>query len=254
MIIENNIIKNNRFGIALLAGGINAYINNNIIDSNNTQGNPNLGGSGLNFAGNWSTSSVIATRNTIRWNLWGVTIQNTAKPNLGNLQNQDTTDIGLNIIYGNGNTGVIYDLYNNTPDSIKAENNYWGTMNPDSVEAHIFHKPDNPALGFVDYLPLGLPTGIIKNHISVTGYEMLEIYPNPFNPEVIIKFRINTAGAINLKIYDLLGREVRTLLNNNLSPGEYEQTWNPTGLSSGVYIIRLATKENTFSQMISFVM
>ena len=173
---------------------------------------------------------------------------------LGNLQNQDTTDIGLNIIYGNGNTGVIYDLYNNTPDSIKAENNYWGTMNPDSVEAHIFHKPDNPALGFVDYLPLGLPTGIIKNHISVTGYEMLEIYPNPFNPEVIIKFRINTAGAINLKIYDLLGREVRTLLNNNLSPGEYEQTWNPTGLSSGVYIIRLATKENTFSQMISFVM
>lgn len=253
LIIENNVIKNNRYGIALLAGGINAYINNNIIDSNNTQGSPNLGGSGLNFAGAWSTSSIIATRNTIRWNLWGVTIQNTAKPNLGNLQNSDTTDIGLNIIYGNGNTGVIYDLYNNTPDSIKAENNYWGTMNPDSVEAHIFHKPDNPALGFVDYLPLGLPTGIIKNHISVTGYEMLEIYPNPFNPEVVIKFRINTAGAINLKIYDILGREVRTLLNNNLMTGEYEQTWNPAGLPSGVYIIRLATRENTFSKIISFV-
>jgi hypothetical protein len=52
------------------------------------------------------------------------------------------------------NSGTIFDLYNNTPDPIKAENNYWGTGNADSAEAHIFHNPDDPTRGVVDYLPL----------------------------------------------------------------------------------------------------
>lgn len=153
VIIENNVIKHNRYGIALQGGSINAYINNNVIDSNNIQNSPALGGSGINFNGASSQVSVV-TRNIIRGNLWGITIQNTAKPNLGNLSNADTTDVGLNQIYDNMNTGQIYDLFNNTPDSIYAENNYWGTGNVDSVEAHISHNPDNPALGYVKYLPL----------------------------------------------------------------------------------------------------
>ncbi|MBK8554028.1 MAG: right-handed parallel beta-helix repeat-containing protein [Ignavibacteria bacterium] len=152
-IIENNIIKHNRYGIAIAGGSSNFYINNNIIDSNNIQGNPNLGGSGINFNGS-ATQNSIVTRNIIRGNLWGITIQNVAKPNLGDLSSPDTTDIGLNEIYDNMNSGSIFDLYNNTPDSIKAENNYWGTSNLDSIEAHIFHNPDNPSLGFVDYLPI----------------------------------------------------------------------------------------------------
>lgn len=153
VIIQNNIIKHNRYGIAIAGGNSNFYINNNTIDSNNIQGLPNLGGSGINFNGS-ATQNSIVTRNIIRGNLWGITIQGTAKPNLGNLSNSDTTDIGLNELYNNMNTGTIYDLYNNTPDSIKAQNNYWGTGNLDSIEAHIFHNPDNPALGFVDYIPI----------------------------------------------------------------------------------------------------
>lgn len=152
-IIENNIIKHNRYGIAIAGGNSNIYINNNIIDSNNIQGDPNLGGSGINFNGS-ATQNSIVTRNIIRGNLWGITVQSTAKPNMGDLSSPDTTDIGLNQIYGNGNSGQIYDLYNNTVDSLKAENNYWGTPDLDSVEAHIFHKPDNASLGKVDYLPV----------------------------------------------------------------------------------------------------
>ena len=153
LIIENNIIKKNRYGIAIAGGNSNVYINNNVIDSNNIQGNPTLGGSGINFNGS-ATQSSIVTRNIIRGNLWGITIQGTAKPNLGDLSSADTTDAGLNQIYNNSNTGQIFDLYNNTIDPIKAENNYWGTGIVDSVEAHIFHQPDNSSLGFVDYLPL----------------------------------------------------------------------------------------------------
>ena len=248
LIIENNLIKNNRFGIGLLAGGINAYINNNTIDSCNTQGSPSLGGSGLNFAGAWTTSSVICTRNTIRWNLWGVTIQNTAKPNLGDLTSSDTTDKGLNIIYGNGNTGVIYDLYNNTPDTIKAENNFWGTPLIDSVEAHIFHQPDNPALGYVDYLPIRTTTGIANPVVNIDGYEFLELYPNPFNPEVMIRFKIKTDGFTRIKVYDLLGREVFVIANEYMKAGEYERNWLSKGLASSVYIVRLETQTGSYSQ------
>lgn len=153
VIIENNIIKKNRYGIAIAGGSSNFYINNNIIDSNNIQGNPALGGSGINFNGT-ATQNSIVTRNIIRGNLWGITIQGTANPNMGDLSSVDTADVGLNEIYDNGNSGSTFDLYNNTVNPIFAENNYWGTGNADSVEAHIFHNPDNPSLGFVDYLPL----------------------------------------------------------------------------------------------------
>ena len=255
MIIENNIIKYNRYGIALLAGGINAYINNNIIDSNNTQGSPSLGGSGLNFAGGWTTSSVICTRNTIRWNLWGVTIQNTAKPNLGNLTSPDTTDKGLNIIYGNGNSGRIYDLFNNTlasaNDTIRAENNYWGTSNIDTIESHIMHQTDSTVLGFVDYLPIRTTTSIGNPVVKVDGYEFLDLYPNPFNPEVTIKFRIKNDGFTRIRIYDLLGREVMQLANEYMKAGEYERNWISKGLASSVYIVRLETPSNRFSKKVA---
>lgn len=153
LIIENNIIKKNRYGIAIAGGNSNVYINNNIIDSNNIQGSPTLGGSGINFNGTASQNSIV-TRNTIRGNLWGITIQGTPNPNMGDLNSPDTTDIGLNQIYNNGNSGKIFDLYNNTVNPIKAENNYWGTGIVDSVEAHIFHNADSSTLGIVDYLPL----------------------------------------------------------------------------------------------------
>ncbi|MDZ4712140.1 MAG: right-handed parallel beta-helix repeat-containing protein [bacterium] len=153
LIIENNIIKKNRYGIAIGGGSSNVYINNNVIDSNNIQGSPTLGGSGINFNGAATQKSVV-TRNIIRGNLWGITIQGTAKPNMGDLNSVDTSDAGLNQIYSNGNSGKIFDLFNNTTDSIKAENNYWGTGIIDSVEAHIFHKADSSVLGFVDFLPL----------------------------------------------------------------------------------------------------
>ncbi len=253
LIIENNIIKNNRYGIALLAGGINAYINNNVIDSNNTQGSPSLGGSGLNFAGAWSTSSVIITRNKIRWNLWGITIQNTSKPNLGNLGNSDTTDVGMNLIYGNGNSGKIYDVYNNTPDSIKAENNFWNTTNLDSIEAHIFHKVDSTTLGVVDFLPIGGPTVVTGNPVVANSFEFLDVYPNPFNPEVMIKFRIANDGVTRIRIYDLLGREIYTVANEFLKAGEYERNWISSGLPSSVYIVRLETAVNSYAKRIAIV-
>jgi hypothetical protein len=89
--------------------------------------------------------------------LWGITVSPTstgggAKPNLGDLTNTDTTDDGKNHIYGNTNTSTPYiAFYNNNVDDIMAQNNYWGSNNPDSVEATIFHQPDDASLGRVNY-------------------------------------------------------------------------------------------------------
>src|SRR5690606_23599796 len=71
--IDGNTIVNNRYGVAVVGRGVTGYIVNNTIDSNNIEGEPMLGGSGLNFQGDTSIQ-VVAAGNYIANNLWGVTV------------------------------------------------------------------------------------------------------------------------------------------------------------------------------------
>lgn len=79
------------------------------------------------------------------------------------------------------------------------------------------------------------------------NFELMQNYPNPFNPTTTIKYNIpNNVDAnfssnitVKLKVYDLLGREVKTLVNENQSPGAYEVLFDASALSSGVYFYRL---------------
>ncbi|RPI18415.1 MAG: T9SS C-terminal target domain-containing protein [Ignavibacteriae bacterium] len=242
IIIEDNIIKKNRYGITIQNVNTTAIIRRNIIDSNNIQGIPALGGSGINFYGN-STLTAIVTRNYIRWNLWGVTIQVSAKPNLGNLNNADTSDNGYNYIYGNYHNDTIPDLFNNTPDSIWAENNFWGTGNPSLIEQHIFHKPDNPALGFVDYIPIYLPVSTGNNNIKITGYSLSDAYPNPFNPSTVIRFTIPSKQYVKLEVFNILGELVSVILDKEVNGGENSVTFNAGNLPSGIYFYKLTAGE-----------
>ena len=79
-------------------------------------------------------------------------------------------------------------------------------------------------------------TGI--NNISSTipvEYNLYNNYPNPFNPSTSIKFDIPKAGFVSLKVYDLTGRELATLVNEVLQPSSYKVEWNGSGFSSVVY-------------------
>lgn len=246
-LIENNVIRRNRYGIALGGGNSFVIIRNNIIDSNNIQGVPNLGGSGINFNGS-STQTSIVTGNTIRGNLWGITIQGTAKPNMGNITNSSNEDDGLNRIYWNTNSGSVYDLYNNTPDSIKAENNWWGTDNADSVEAHIFHRADSSTLGFVDYLPLGVITGIVQPEAAPRNYRLNSTaYPNPFNPTVTIRFTLADSELVTLEIYDAAGKKIHSNNGKIFEAGLNIVSLDMQRLAAGVYYYRLSTKRLTES-------
>jgi hypothetical protein len=64
-------------------------------------------------------------------------------------------------------------------------------------------------------------------------------YPNPFNPTTVIGFEIASAGTVRLSVYDILGREVAVLVNQDRAAGRYEVSFDASALSSGVYITRL---------------
>jgi len=70
-------------------------------------------------------------------------------------------------------------------------------------------------------------------------FELLQNYPNPFNPNTAIEFRVPSRELVRLKVYDLLGREVVTLVNEVREPGKYRERFDAASLSSGVYVYRL---------------
>jgi photosystem II stability/assembly factor-like uncharacterized protein len=74
---------------------------------------------------------------------------------------------------------------------------------------------------------------------SPDGFRLSQNYPNPFNPSTTIKYQIPKTGFVTLKIYDILGKEVATLVNGNKIAGSYEVNFNASKLVSGIYIYRL---------------
>ncbi len=83
-------------------------------------------------------------------------------------------------------------------------------------------------------------------------YRLFQNYPNPFNPATIINFRVSVAGSVRLSIFDILGREVAVLVNENKYAGSYSVQWNAEGVPSGVYFCRL--KAGSYVQTKKLVM
>jgi photosystem II stability/assembly factor-like uncharacterized protein len=77
------------------------------------------------------------------------------------------------------------------------------------------------------------------SEIVPSSYELKQNYPNPFNPTTNIKYQIANNKFVILKIYDILGKEIETLVNERQSPGVYEVTFDGSALSSGVYFYKL---------------
>jgi hypothetical protein len=71
------------------------------------------------------------------------------------------------------------------------------------------------------------------------SFALMQNYPNPFNPTTTISFQITANSFVTLKVYDALGREVATLVNEEKSPGTYRTTWDASRFGSGVYYYRL---------------
>ncbi len=91
----------------------------------------------------------------------------------------------------------------------------------------------------ISYMP-NPPTGIVPiNESTPAGYDLSQNFPNPFNPVTNIDFDIPVQTFVTLKVFDQIGREVSSLVNESLSPGSYRLQWDGSNFSSGMYFIRL---------------
>jgi len=92
-------------------------------------------------------------------------------------------------------------------------------------------------------IPLGLPKQQSQTTNSeVFEYYLLNNYPNPFNPETVIKFSLKEKSGVTLNVYNIAGQKVAELVSGEMEKGFYERKFDGTKLSSGVYIFRLTAQ------------
>jgi len=85
------------------------------------------------------------------------------------------------------------------------------------------------------------PTGVEGETTLPISYKLYQNYPNPFNPSTTIKYQIPEVSFVLLKVYDILGREVATIVNEEKFAGSYEVIFNDVTLPSGIYFYQIQT-------------
>lgn len=132
--------------------------------------------------------------------------------------NKNFTKIGF--VNGNGNSNLLIDY-------IFTDNN----VKPGKYLYRLKQIDNNGNFNYSNNIEVE-----INNIIS---YKLEQNYPNPFNPETKIKYGIEKTGFVSLKVYDILGKEVTSLVNQVQNEGEYEITFNAANFSTGIYILSL---------------
>ncbi len=97
----------------------------------------------------------------------------------------------------------------------------------------------------------------VSNGVASVAFRLGQNYPNPFNPSTIIAYTLSGSAHVRLAIYDITGREVRTLVDQDQSAGSYSVQWNAlehgsSALASGVYIARLQVGDRVASKKMLF--
>ncbi|OGU67880.1 MAG: hypothetical protein A2W30_02685 [Ignavibacteria bacterium RBG_16_36_9] len=86
-------------------------------------------------------------------------------------------------------------------------------------------------------------TNVEEEQALPISYGLYQNYPNPFNPSTKIKYSIQQASQVQVKVFDVLGNEIETLVNEEKPTGTYELTWNAANLPSGVYFYQLKARD-----------
>src|SRR3989339_841327 len=88
---------------------------------------------------------------------------------------------------------------------------------------------------------------------EIMDYELLQNHPNPFNPTTTIKYRLKEGGVVTLKLYDVLGKEIKTLVNEEKNKGRYTYNFDGSDLPSGVYIYQLRVNDFMASKKLMLI-
>jgi hypothetical protein len=93
------------------------------------------------------------------------------------------------------------------------------------------------------YFAISNLTGVGRPTNALLTFALKPNFPNPFNPSTRISFSITKEGPVTLRVYDILGREVATLVNETRKPGQYTERFDGSRLASGVYMYVLRSSE-----------
>lgn len=107
-----------------------------------------------------------------------------------------------------------------------------------TLYAGLFMNQNNGALV---YRATNVVNNVNDGGMIPEGFALAQNYPNPFNPTTTIKYQLQIRNHVSITIFDLLGREVATLVNEERDPGLHEVAWDATGYASGMYLYRLYT-------------
>ena len=151
----------------------------------------------------FGTTEGLLTFNNSDWNF----LNSSNSPIPGNWFNKGLTDSHDNIVYINSHFNSGNEQFN-----------------------LLFYNPDSVTI-----------TSVSTDLLSTIEFNLLQNYPNPFNPSTSIEYRVTSNEYVSLKVFDLLGNEVATLVNESKLPGSYQVSFDASGLASGIYFYRLQT-------------
>ncbi len=118
---------------------------------------------------------------------------------------------------------------------------YWNAITAEEDKSGGIHNPKYVVTALRGAMKLlGIPTSVKTDEQEIpTEYALMQNFPNPFNPTTYIRFQLPNESNVKLTVYDAIGREVVTLINNRLNAGTYTVEWNAKNMASGVYLYRI---------------
>ncbi|MFA7287472.1 MAG: T9SS type A sorting domain-containing protein [Melioribacteraceae bacterium] len=144
--------------------------------------------------------------------------------------------------------GAAYEGMESVSASTPMDNEYGFGLN------HSFVLVNTDGVLEVEDIWLTLLTSVEKVDNSIpASFELSQNYPNPFNPTTTIQYQLPKEGFVSLKVFNSLGQEVANLINKSQTAGTYNVTFDPYGLSSGIYFYQLSTQNQTITKKMMFV-
>lgn len=149
-----------------------------------------------------------------------------------------------------GKEEIDRDLIQSSVNSTLLKKVFWNYLYVEEDHSHGVHNPRYAVYLLQKSLQaLGVPTDVEPLEVNVPmSFELAQNFPNPFNPSTEIRFTIPMSSHVRLDIFDVLGRVVGTLVDDNLSPGSHRVVWNGRSangetVSSGIYVYRIKARE-----------
>jgi predicted phosphodiesterase len=140
-----------------------------------------------------------------------------------------------------GTAGAPFYVPTNASYTIKSIQTYCYTtvdVSPNTYYMKVFNNNNS----WIDTIILTKPTGIKGKQEVINDFKLNQNYPNPFNPSTTISFELPKSSNVKLRVFDISGKTIATLISGSLNEGKYEIPFDGTNLSSGVYLYKLETE------------